>query len=71
MLTMDREQIKLLLSGKYIEINKTFNQETHRSFVDGGIFIFDLINNVKKKEVTENGKKLSEIYREAAQESKN
>lgn len=67
---MDREQIKLLLSGKYIEINKTFNQETHRSFVDGGIFIFDLINNNKKKDI-DNGKKLSDIYREITQEKQN
>lgn len=45
---LSREQIKLIASGKYLDLNKSFDQQQHSSFIEGALFVFDLINSQKR-----------------------
>jgi hypothetical protein len=40
---MDRATLKLIASGKYLDLNKSYNQEQHTQFIEGALFTFDLI----------------------------
>lgn len=40
---MDRDTLKLMASGKYIERNNSYNQEQHNQFVAGALFTYDII----------------------------
>lgn len=52
---IDRNTVRLMSGGKYLELNKTYQQESFQSFVDGALFIFDLLtsNNSKKDKISE------------------
>lgn len=47
---LSRDQIKLMASGKYIDLYKSFDQQQHASFIEGATYIYDLINSQKKVE---------------------
>lgn len=58
---IDRNSVRLIAGGKYLELNKSYSQEQYQQFVDGAIFIFDLLSS-------SNGKKEKEIITVARQE---
>lgn len=53
---IDRNNLKLMASGKYLDLNKGYNQEQHNQFIEGAMFAFDFIsakNRDKKKQEIE------------------
>lgn len=34
-----------MASGKYLDLNKGYNQEQHNQFIEGAMFAFDLISS--------------------------
>lgn len=45
---MDRATLKLIASGKYLDLNKSYNQEQHTEFIEGALFTYDLINSINR-----------------------
>lgn len=45
---LSRDQVKLISSGKYLDLNKSFDQQQHASFIEGSLFVFDLLNSQKR-----------------------
>lgn len=35
---VDRATLKLIASGKYLDLNKSYNQEQHTQFIEGALF---------------------------------
>ena len=52
---LDRNQFKLIASGKYLDVNKSYNQEQHQQYVDGAMFAFDLIQLMNRRGFNEQG----------------
>lgn len=53
---IDRNNLKLMASGKYLDLNKGYNQEQHNQFIEGAMFAFDFISaktREKKKQDNE------------------
>lgn len=47
---LDRNTMKLIASGKFLEINKScYDQQQHTSFIDGAMFIIDFLNSLDRK----------------------
>lgn len=60
---LDRTLIKLLSSGKFLDVNKSYNQEQHNAFVEGSLFAFDLFQHTireNKRGTTNEGDKRNE-----------
>ena len=51
---IDREKLRLLSSGKYLQIYKSFDPQMHSNFVEGALFVFDLFNELDRKETNGN-----------------
>lgn len=52
---IDRNAVRLIAGGKYLELNKSYSQEQYQQFVDGAVFIYDLLssnNNKREKEIS-------------------
>ena len=41
---IDRNTLRLIASGQYLQLNKSFDQERFSNFVEGALFTYDLIN---------------------------
>jgi hypothetical protein len=51
---IDREKLRLLSSGKYLQIYKSYDPQMHSNFVESALFVFDLFNELDRKETIVN-----------------
>lgn len=54
-LDYDRDSIRLLASGKYLDLNKSFDQHNHQHFVEGALFILDLMSKKERESKLKQG----------------
>lgn len=52
---MDRNTLKLIASGKYLDLNKSYNQEQHTQFIEGAVFVYDLLTKMRGENGLEKG----------------
>ena len=53
-MVIDRETVRLLASGKYLQIYKSYEPQMHSNFVEGSLFVYDLYNKLERKEINGN-----------------
>lgn len=46
---LTRDSLKLLASGKYIALKKSYNQQEHEQFLEGALFTYDLIQQALRE----------------------
>jgi len=45
---LNRDNVKLLASGKYIALKKSYDQQEHENFIDGAMFCYDLMQQIER-----------------------
>ncbi len=45
---LNRDNIKLLASGKYIALKKSYDHQEHEHFLEGALFTYDLIQQTAR-----------------------
>ena len=40
---LNRDSLRMVASGAYLQINKNYDQQTHQSFVEGALFLWDFV----------------------------
>ncbi len=48
---IDRNNLKLMASGKYLDVNKSYNQEQHNQYIEGAMFAFDLMTQIERNKL--------------------
>lgn len=51
---LNRDNIKLLASGKYIALKKSYDQQEHEHFLEGALFTYDLIQQTARENERQN-----------------
>ena len=40
---LNRDHLRMIASGAYLQINKGYDQQTHAAFIEGALFFLDFI----------------------------
>lgn len=48
---LNRDSLRMVASGAYLQINKNYDQQTHQAFVEGALFLWDFVQAGERSKV--------------------